>query len=207
MATQSPIHQDFKNISNKNHISYVAIGSSTGGPTAITEILRTLPANLPVAIFIVQHIPEGFTASFAKRLNKISPLMVKEAQDNEVVKPGTVYLAPSGLHMTVHQTTSNNVIQLKKSQPVNSVRPSIDVLMTSVAKAIGKNSFGILLTGMGKDGVEGLANIKKEGGYTIAQDRKTSIVFGMPKAAIQRRVVDSVLPLYEISDALIKAVM
>lgn len=188
-------------------ICYVAIGASTGGPTAVTKILHALPPGLPIAVFIVQHMPQGFTAAFAERLHKISALRVREAQHNESVQIGTAYLAPSGVHMVLRHTTKGDVIQLLDTPPVNSVRPSIDVLMDSIVEVRGKDTLGILLTGMGRDGAEGMAMIKAAGGYTFAQDRMTSTVFGMPKAAIQRGVVDEVLALNDIPGALVKALL
>ncbi|TFG72721.1 MAG: chemotaxis response regulator protein-glutamate methylesterase [Anaerolineales bacterium] len=188
-------------------VYYVAIGASTGGPTAVSKILHTLPPGLPIAVFIVQHMPQGFTAAFAERLNKISALRVREARNNESVQIGTVYLAPSGVHMVVRHTAQGDSIQLLDFAPVNSVRPSIDVLMNSIVEARGKDTLGILLTGMGKDGAEGLAAIKEAGGYTFAQDRMTSVVFGMPNAAIQRGVVDEVLDISDIPGALVRVLL
>ncbi len=188
-------------------IYYVAIGASTGGPTAVSRILHTLPPGLPIAVFIVQHMPQGFTAAFAERLNKVSALRVREARDNESIQIGTAYLAPSGAHMVVRHTAQGDSIQLLDSAPVNSVRPSIDVLMNSIVEAHGQDTLGILLTGMGKDGAEGLAAIKAAGGYTFAQDRMTSTVFGMPNAAIQRGVVNEVLAISDIPGAIVKVLL
>jgi two-component system chemotaxis response regulator CheB len=180
----------------------LAIGASTGGPRAVGQILESLPADLPAGVLIVQHMPAGFTAPFARRLDQNSALHVQEAEDGQAVEVGVVYVAPGGIHMTITQKRKRATIRLQDTLPVNSVRPSADVLMTSVAKVGGERAIGVLLTGMGSDGAEGLARIKAAGGHTLAQDQKTCAVFGMPKAAIDRGVVDRVLPLPEIPQAL-----
>ncbi len=186
---------------------YVAIGASTGGPRAIEAVLVALPRGLPLSVFIVQHMPIGFTRSFAQRLNRASSLKVVEAEDGMRVETSCAYVAPGGVHMTLVRNGKGVVVRLEASQPVNSVRPSIDVLMESVAEIGGARTLGVLLTGMGSDGVAGLARIKAVQGYTIAQDRESSTIFGMPRAAIRRGVVDGVLPLNQIADALVRVVM
>jgi two-component system, chemotaxis family, protein-glutamate methylesterase/glutaminase len=183
----------------------IAIGASTGGPKAITELLSALPSDLPGTICIVQHMPAGFTRSFAERLNRISRMSVVEAADGMILKLGSAYVAPGDMHMLLTRKNDQTVVQLERTPPVHSVRPSIDVLMRSTAQIGGARTLGILLTGMGSDGAEGLEAIKLVGGVTMAQDQETSVIFGMPKAAIGRGVVDQVLPLPEIPDALVKA--
>jgi len=184
----------------------LAIGASTGGPSALGHVLRRLPAELPASVLIVQHMPAGFTASFAKRLDQHSPLHVEEARDGQAVTTGSAYVSPGGIHMVVTKERGRPTIRLRDTPPVNCVRPSADVMMASVAHLNGAHSVGVLLTGMGADGAEGLAQIKAAGGITLAQDRESSIIFGMPKAAIERGVVDRVLPLSEIPRAIVGAI-
>ncbi len=183
----------------------VAVGASTGGPRAIGELVTALPPELPVTICVVQHMPIGFTRSFAERLDRQCSLHVVEAEEGQVVEPGGVYVAPGGSHMVLARQGERLVVALTQAPAVHSVRPSIDVLMQSVADVGGRDTLGILLTGMGSDGVEGLAAIKAAGGTTIVQDRETSTIFGMPRAAIQRGVADQILPLSQIPGALMLA--
>lgn len=184
----------------------LAIGASTGGPRTLGHVLRRLPAELPASVLIVQHMPAGFTTSFARRLDQHSLLHVEEARDGQAVRTGSAYVAPGGIHMVVTKERGRPTIRLQDTPPVNSVRPSADVLMASVAHLNGARSVGVLLTGMGTDGAEGLAQIKAAGGLTLAQDRESSVIFGMPKAAIERGVVDRVLPLSEIPRAIVEAI-
>ena len=183
----------------------LAIGASTGGPRALGKLLRRLPPDLPAAVLIVQHMPASFTASFAKRLDQRSPLHIEEAQDGRAVTPGSAYVAPGGIHMVVAGERTRPIIRPEDTPPVNSVRPSADVLMASVACLSGSRTIGVVLTGMGADGAEGLAQIKEKGGLTLAQDRESSTIFGMPKAAIERGVVDGILPLSKIPRAIVTA--
>jgi len=182
----------------------VAIAASTGGVQALDSICRQLPATLPASLLIVQHMPAAFTASFAQRLDRHSPLQIQEAQDGQAVQLGTAYVAPGGQHMTIGLEEGQTIIRLLDSPPVNSVRPSADVLMDSAAKVAGARCLGLVLTGMGRDGAEGLAHIKQAGGITLAQDRESCVVFGMPKAAIDKGVVDQVLPLSQTPAALVE---
>jgi len=183
----------------------LVIGASTGGPRALGHLLRRLPADLPAGVLIVQHMPASFTASFAQRLNQRSPLHVEEAQDGQEIRIGSAYVAPGGIHMAVEKERGRAIIRLQDTPPVNSVRPSADVTMISVARLSGPCSMGVVLTGMGSDGAEGLAQIKAAGGLTLAQDKESSAIFGMPKAAIERGVVDGVLPLSKIPRAIVTA--
>ena len=183
----------------------LAIGASTGGPRALGKLLSRLPADLPASVLIVQHMPAGFTGSFAQRLDQRSPLHVEEARDGQAVTIGSAYVAPGGIHMVVTGEHGRPTIRLQDTPPVNCVRPSADVLMGSVARLNGACSMGVLLTGMGSDGAEGLAQIKAAGGLTLAQDRESSIIFGMPRAAIERGVVDGVLSLSKIPRAIVTA--
>jgi len=180
----------------------IAIGSSTGGTVALEYIFTTLPKNLP-PIVVVQHMPETFTAQFARRLNELSELTIKEGEQDELLEIGTVYIAPGGYHMEVKRVGASLFIKLNKKEKVNYQRPAVDPLFFSVAENSGINSLAILLTGMGKDGAAGLLKIKEAGGYTVAQDEKTSIVWGMPKAAIDLNAAKEILPLDKIPEKIV----
>ena len=182
----------------------VAIGASTGGPKALDHLLSSLPASLPAPVLVVQHMPPGFTRSFAERLNRRSPLLVKEAEEGDVVLPGRAYVAPGDHHMLVEKRAGREIIRLDKSPRVKGLRPSADVTMRSVADIYGAGSIGVILTGMGSDGTEGLKAIKERGGVTIAQDRATSIIYGMPRAAVESGCVDKVLPLDKIPGEIVR---
>lgn len=181
----------------------IAIGSSTGGTVALEYIFSSLPKHLP-PIVVVQHMPEVFTAQFASRLNELSELNIKEADDNELVEIGNVYIAPGGRHLCIKRVGASIFTQLFDSDKVNFQKPAVDPLFESVAKNVGVNALGILLTGMGKDGAAGLLRIKEAGGYTIAQDEKTSVVWGMPKSAIDMNAAIEILPLNKIIDKIVE---
>lgn len=172
----------------------LAIGASTGGPQAVMKIVRSLPAGFDASVFIVQHIASGFAYGFAQWLNRESNIPVRLAKDGDDFLSGTALVAPSNYHMIV----TGGKIKLTRDQPVNSCRPSIDLLFKSLALEHGGAVVGVLLSGMGRDGAEGLTQIRKQGGMTIAQDEKSCAVFGMPKAAIAMDAVDMVVPLAEI---------
>jgi len=176
-------------------VDVVAIASSTGGPPAIQAILSTLPAELNAGIVISQHMPAGFTRSFAERLNKLSPLMVSEAAAGDRVKAGTVHIAPGGYHLLVKKTRSGLVIELAPRKPSDKYVPSADQMMVSVAEACGPAVLGVVLTGMGNDGVEGVISIKGKQGQCIAESEESAVVFGMPQEAIRTGLVDKVLVL------------
>jgi two-component system chemotaxis response regulator CheB len=176
----------------------IAIGASTGGTEAIRTFLEVLPAHMP-PIVIVQHMPEKFTASFASRLNDVCALNVKEAQDNESVLPGNVYIAPGGQHMAIRNVAGRLAVKIYQGELVNRHRPSVNVLFNSVAEVKGKNAIGIILTGMGDDGATGMLAMHERGAYTIAQDEATSVVYGMPLKAVAAGGVSTVLPLNEIA--------
>lgn len=178
--------------------SIIAIGASTGGTEAIREVLQALPAQMP-PIVIVQHMPEKFTASFAKRLDEVCTIKVKEAEDGEVLTPGTVYIAPGGRHMAVKSHHGKTAIKIFDDELVNRHRPSVNVLFNSVAEVKGKNAIGIILTGMGDDGALGMYEMHTRGAYTIAQDEASSVVFGMPNKAILAGGVTRVLSLEDIA--------
>jgi two-component system chemotaxis response regulator CheB len=181
----------------------VVIGSSTGGTRALAEILPRLPANLPASVILVQHMPVGFTKSLAERLSSRSKVSVKEAQEGDLVRPGLALLAPADFHMTL--SADGRKVALNREPARHGVRPSVDVTMESVALNSQSPLIGVILTGMGHDGASGMASIKRKGGHTIAEDRSTCVVFGMPKSAIETGMVDEVVPLDRIPEAIIKA--
>jgi two-component system chemotaxis response regulator CheB len=193
VATEAPIGSPLLSTEK-----LIVIGASTGGTEAIKDVLQPLPADSP-GVLIAQHMPAGFTRSFAQRLDGLCSITVKEAEDGERVLPGYAYLAPGGFHMALSRSGANYVVRLNQEPPVNRHRPSIDVLFDSVARHAGKNAIGVLLTGMGKDGAEGLLRMRQAGAYTLAQDEATCVVFGMPKEAIALGAADEVSPLGEMS--------
>lgn len=180
----------------------IAIGASTGGTEAIQEILTRMPADSP-GIVVTQHIPPVFSRAFADRLNQLGPLRVKEAEDRDEVKRGHVLIAQGGLHMVLRRSGGGYCIALKDGPKVCYQRPSVDVLFHSVAEVAGAKATGVILTGMGSDGAQGLLRMKQAGAHTIAQDEATCVVFGMPREAIRLGGVESVLPLSEIPDAVL----
>ena len=182
----------------------VAIGTSTGGPRALQEVLTRLPGNLPCPTVIVQHMPPGFTKSLAERLNTLSELTVKEAADNDKLVAGTVYIAPGDFHLTLRRETSGTYVKLNKDPAIGGLRPAVDPMMVSVSETYGTKTVGVILTGMGHDGAKGMRAIKRLQGLTIAEDQSTAVVFGMPKAAIEAGVVDTILPLPQVADGIVQ---
>ncbi|MEB3207134.1 MAG: chemotaxis-specific protein-glutamate methyltransferase CheB [Vampirovibrionales bacterium] len=191
----------FRLLTPPKHISALAIGSSTGGPNALITLIPSLPASLGIPVFVVQHMPPLFTASLAKSLNDKSALTVKEAEDGEIVKPNTVYVAPGGYHMQVTQSRRLiTIISLNQEPPENSCRPAVDPLFRSVATVYGKAALAVVLTGMGSDGTKGLKALKGQGGgYVITQDESSCVVYGMPRSAVEAGLSDEQLPLSIIS--------
>ncbi len=181
----------------------VAIGASTGGTEAIKEVLVRLPATVP-GIVIVQHMPPRFTTSFAERLNGLCAFEVREAADGDSVHPGRCLIAPGNFHMLLRRSGARYYVNVKTGPLVHHQRPAVDVLFRSVAKAAGKNAVGVILTGMGADGAEGLLQMKQAGAYTIGQDEATCVVYGMPKAAYELGAVQKVLPLRRIPDEIMR---
>ncbi|NUM36325.1 MAG: chemotaxis protein CheB, partial [Candidatus Brocadiae bacterium] len=179
------------------------IGASTGGTQALKEIFTCLPVNCP-GIVVVQHMPEVFTKAFAERLDKDCDVEVKEAQDGDTVQNGRILIAPGNFHMMLRRSGKRYYVQIRSGGQVCYHRPSVEVLFRSVAKAAGANAVGVLLTGMGYDGAHGLLDMKKAGAKTIAQDEKSSIVFGMPREAIELGAADKVLPLDKIAEEMLK---
>ena len=182
----------------------VIIGASTGGPKAILDIMRDMPADLPVAFLIIQHMPKGFTLSFAERIAWQSGIKAKEAEEGDVISAGRVFVAPAGSHMILGLKEDLLSIKLIQGELVNFVRPSIDVTIFSAIEMFGEDIIAVILTGMGKDGVEGAKRIKEKGGKVIAQNEETSIVWGMPKLVAKAGLADEVLPLCEIAKAVVK---
>ncbi|NRN26976.1 protein-glutamate methylesterase/protein-glutamine glutaminase [Photorhabdus heterorhabditis] len=176
----------------------IAVGASTGGTEAIKSLLQPLPVTSP-ALLITQHMPPGFTRSFAERLNKLSQITVKEAENGERILPGHAYIAPGDRHMELCRNGADYQVLITDAPAVNRHRPSVDVLFRSVAKFAGRNAVGVLLTGMGSDGAAGLLEMKQAGAYTLAQDEASCVVFGMPRAAIQMGAVDEVMDILKMS--------
>ena len=180
----------------------VVLGASTGGTEAIREVLQPLPANAP-GILIAQHMPGGFTRSFAQRLDGLCRIRVKEGEHGERVLPGHAYIAPGDAHMTLGRSGTHYVVQLDDGPPVNRHRPSVDVLFESAARLSRDNTIGVLLTGMGKDGARGLLALRETGASTLAQDQQTSLVFGMPREAIALGAASEVVALGDVAERLL----
>jgi len=197
-----PIASSMTPIVNK----LVAIGISTGGPSALNSLIPQLPADLASGIVIVQHMPEKFTATLAKRLDSISSIQVREAQDKDIIRPGLVLVAPGNYHMEVKKFNDMAMVRINQKEPVNGNRPSVDVLFRSVAESFGSKAIGIIMTGMGDDGADAIGEIKKAGGFTAAQDEESSMVFGMPRVAIAKQNVDDVVTLQNLPKYIITKV-
>jgi two-component system chemotaxis response regulator CheB len=181
----------------------VALGASTGGPEALRTILEAMPRSCP-GLVIVQHMPEGFTGAFAERLDQVCHIEVKEARDGDVVRPGRALLAPGNRHVILARHDRLFVLEVRDGPLVSRHRPSVNVLFRSVAQVAGADGIGVLLTGMGDDGAEGLLAMKRAGASTIAQDEATSVVFGMPGEAVARGAADEVLALAAIAPAILR---
>ncbi len=182
----------------------VAMGSSTGGTEALKAVLSRLPANSP-GIVVVQHMPPKFTTAFAQRLNGLSQIEVREAKDGDTVTPGLALIAPGNYHMVLRRSGARYFVQIKQGPLVCHQRPSVDVLFHSVAEYAAKNAVGVIMTGMGKDGAEGMQAMHEAGARTIAQDEASCVVFGMPQEAIKRGGVDKVVSLDKIPDTILDA--
>lgn len=178
----------------------VVIGTSTGGPRALHEVVPHLPQSLPAGVLIVQHMPAAFTKSLAMRLDEISALKVKEAEPGDVVRAGLALVAPGNYHMTV---SSGGLIELNQEPPQHGVRPSVDVTMESVAAVYGASAIGVVMTGMGSDGTRGARLIKHAGGKVIAEDESTCVIYGMPRSVIEAGIADRVTPLEKIASEIV----
>ena len=183
----------------------VAIGTSTGGPRALQAVVTKLPRSLPCGVVIVQHMPAGFTKSLAERLDSISEVSVKEAEDHDIIKAGHVYIAPGNYHMTVRNSGGIPEISLNQDPPLGSHRPAVDVLFDSLVP-FGRDLVSVILTGMGCDGSAGMQKIKRAGGYIIAEAEATAVVYGMPKAVVDLGIADEVLPVQQVASAIVNAV-
>jgi two-component system, chemotaxis family, protein-glutamate methylesterase/glutaminase len=182
----------------------IAIGSSTGGPVALRYILSCMPATLPAPIVIAQHMPKAFTESFAERLDKKTRITIKEAEEGDILKDAHAYIAPGDRHMRIFSNERRKLeVAFEEGGRIKGGRPSVDLLLTSTAEAAGNKAIGIILTGMGSDGARGIKKIKEVGGFTIAQDEETSLVWSMPHSAIKLGAVDKVLSLQNIPAALL----
>jgi two-component system, chemotaxis family, protein-glutamate methylesterase/glutaminase len=195
-----------KGRTSRQAVEIVAVGSSTGGPAALQILLTRLPADFKAAIVISQHMPKGFTAPLAERLNRICLVRIKEAEEGDIIEAGTAYICPGGQHLSLRKRGSKKQISLREGIFQDKYIPSVDKMMTSVAEHYGVGSLGVILTGMGNDGMHGMLDIKTQGGYTIAESEETSVVFGMPAEAIKNGGVKTILPLPEISAEIIRIV-
>ena len=213
------IYKSFKNtiihnVKPKNEVKksstikkIVAIGTSTGGPKALQAVIPLIPGDIPAAFLVVQHMPPGFTRSLADRLNGMSEVTVKEAEDNEIISAGCVYIAPGDYHMRVerYEQGGNLKIKLTREPPLGGHRPAVNVMMESLSDTGFTNIIGVIMTGMGGDGSEGIKKLKeKNNAFIIAQDEKSCVVYGMPKVAVQTGVVDTIVPLKEITKEIVK---
>ncbi len=193
---KEPVHKNFR---------AVAIGISTGGPLSLQKVIPVLRGDLHVPVFIVQHMPPKFTFSLAQRLNSLSKINVKEAEDGETVQPGMVYIAPGGKHMTLQK---NSPLKIRLSDyPKDTLhKPSVDVMVSSLVETFGRDLFCTIMTGMGHDGLEGVKKLKQVGGYCVAQDEASSVIYGMPKAIVDNNLADAILPLEKIPEFINKVV-
>lgn len=191
----NPIIRKTKKFKMSEDFPVVAIGSSSGGPKALRELLHAFPEDFPGAVILVQHMPEGFIKPLAVRLDTISNLNIKAAEEGDRLKPGNALIAPGGFHLEI----INEKVSLNKKAKKWGVRPAVDYMMNSVAKLYSNRVIGVILTGMGHDGGEGMHSIKANGGYCIVQDEQTSLVYGMPQSAIDKNAYDEICPLGEIA--------
>lgn len=185
----------------------ISLGISTGGPFSLQKLIPALSGKIKCPIFIVQHMPPKFTKSLAERLNGLSELEVKEGEDNEKIRNGVVYIAPGGFHMTIFKDSAGfNRIKISSEPSTTLHRPSVDIMSKSVIEVYGKYTLGVIMTGMGKDGLEGITKLKSIGGYSLVQDERTCVVYGMPKAVVDAGLADVIAPLEKISKYINEAV-
>ena len=200
-SSNKPSHESRSPIVGTEKI--IAIGASTGGTEAIKDVLIDMPADSP-GIVITQHMPPGFTKSYATRLNTLCKIAVKEASDGERVLPGHAYIAPGGMHLSVERSGANYIARVRDGDPVNRHKPSVEVLFKSAASVVGRNAIGLMLTGMGADGAKAMKEMRDAGAYCVAQDEASCVVFGMPREAINAGACHQVLPLKQISTHLME---
>jgi len=184
----------------------IAIGISTGGPATLQEVLPLIPADFPASMFLVQHMPPSFMASFAKRLNDSCALRVVEASAGTVVEPGVCYVAPGGMHLCLHRKLTGGVVIRTPVTPATLFMPSVSVMMESVLKVYGAGTVGVLMTGIGDDGADQMVAIKQAGGHTIAESEQTAVVYGMPREAVERGGASVVAPSHQVAGEILKAV-
>jgi two-component system chemotaxis response regulator CheB len=204
VAPAAPGLNRITNLRNRqlSHEKLIFIGASTGGTVAIKELIINMPTDCP-GILITQHMPVGFTKSFADRLDSLCQIHVKEAQDGEQIFPGHAYVAPGGMHLCLSRVGAHYVTQVLDSPPVNRHKPAVDVMFNSAASCVGKNAIGVILTGMGKDGALGMLEMKKAGAYNFAQDQESCVVYGMPKEAVAAGGVDESHPLQNLASRIL----
>lgn len=184
----------------------VAIGISTGGPATLTEVLPQLPKDLPASVFLVQHMPASFLSSFARRLDEHCALKVVEARAGMSVEPGVCYVAPGGMHLCPYRKSGGEIVIRTPSQPQTLFVPSVNIMMQAVLETYGRNTVGVLMTGIGDDGADQMVAIKQSGGATIAESEETAVVYGMPREALERGGADIVAPHYEVAKHIVQAV-
>lgn len=192
--------ESFTPVREPHNVQILAIGISTGGPNALRKVFSAIDPGLSVPVIVVQHMPAGFTEEFAKSLDRICPLEVKEASDGDLLKPGRILIAPGDYHVQVSRKSLGAVVNVLSKDPVNGHRPSVDVLFESVASEYKNEAIAVIMTGMGKDGARQIGKIYNEGGMTLAQDEETSIVYGMPKVAIEHGYIREVVPLASMAE-------
>jgi two-component system chemotaxis response regulator CheB len=200
---QAPVRATFENITRKRAI---AIGISTGGPATLQEVLPQIPVDLPASIFLVQHMPPAFIASFAKRLNEHCALKVVEGRSGMPVEPSVCYVAPGGMHLCLHRKMTGEVVIRTPTTPATLFVPSVGVMMASVLNIYGTDTIGVLMTGIGDDGADQMVAIKQAGGYTIAESEQTAVVYGMPREAVERGGACVVAPSHDVAGEIVKAV-
>ena len=204
--TRSQVAEPVKKIIPGTGKKLVTIGTSTGGPQALQAVVTRLPSNLPCGVVIVQHMPAGFTKSLAERLNSISEISVKEAENDEIIRPGQVYIAPGDYHLRIFPAGGGErKIVLSQEPRVGNLRPTVNYMFESAAQ-FGRDLVSVIMTGMGSDGCEGMKKIKATGGYSIAQDEDSCVVYGMPKAVVDAGLADEIRPLNKIAEAIVEAV-
>ncbi len=204
-VARAPIKRLQKEITHRGNFPLVAIGTSTGGPRALQSIIPVIPADTTAAFLVVQHMPPGFTKSLADRLNNISLITVKEAEDGEKILPATAYIAPGDSHLEVKRNEQNQlIIHLAKTPTVSGHRPSVDVMYTSLTEVMDRSIIAVIMTGMGSDGAKGLKLLKESNDAIIlAQDEASCVVYGMPKSAVKLGIVDEVIPLDKIANSIL----
>jgi two-component system chemotaxis response regulator CheB len=205
-AVPAPAISPLKRKPGGQRIDILTIGTSTGGPNALGEVIPYLPEDFPVPVVVVQHMPPLFTRLLAERLDSRSPLAVREGEAGKPLEPGQVWIAPGDYHLTVARKGTGVVLNLNQEPPENSCRPAVDVLFRSVAQIYGPNVLGVVMTGMGSDGARGAMHIREAGGEIVVQDEASSVVWGMPGAVVSAGAADKIYPLPEISQEIVRRV-